>query len=45
MSGVELVPMEYLGVLLALGGIALLRARKADIPEVLNALRRWLGGK
>jgi predicted small integral membrane protein len=41
-SGVALVSTEYMSVLLVLGGIALFRARQADIPAVLDALRRWL---
>jgi hypothetical protein len=45
MSGVELVSIEYLGTVLILGGIALFRARQADIPVVLEVLLRWFRSK
>lgn len=41
MRGLELVPEELLGVLLILAGIALFRARREDIPAVVEALRGW----
>jgi len=41
MSGLELVSLAYAGVFLALGMVALLRARQADIPAVVSALAWW----
>lgn len=45
MPGLELVPVIYLGVVLLLGLVALLRAQRADIPAVVRALARWLRGR
>jgi len=42
MSGIILITLASLGVLLALGLAAILRARQEDIPAVIRALARWL---
>jgi hypothetical protein len=42
MSGIDLVAIAYLGVVLILGLVALLRARQTDIPAVARALSHWL---
>jgi len=42
MADVGVVALGYLGVVLLLGLVALLRARQVDIPDVVHALARWL---
>jgi len=44
-DAVLVLTMAYLSVVLLLGLVALLRAQRADIPEVTRALGRWLRGK
>jgi hypothetical protein len=42
MVDVGAVALGYLGVVLLLGLVALVRARQADIPAVVRALASWL---
>jgi hypothetical protein len=42
MFGVVLVSVVFLGVVLVLGLVAILKAAQADIPEVVRAIGGWL---
>lgn len=44
MRGIEFLSEELLGVIFILSGIALLRARREDIPAIVKALRGWFWG-
>lgn len=45
MTGLGIVAITYLGVVLLLGLVALLRAQPTDIAAVARELARWLRGR